>query len=269
MKLNSLLVKNFRQQALAALSLRLSVAGAPSGCRPTRRSAALHKTARLTQALLALLALGATAAHADVPTRPAPAALPATAAKAPPTPAATAAAKPAKAAKLHLPSDEELARLEADSDKKPQPTTAPAVATKPATAPAASGKAATDPAGPARRAATRPTEAPAKKPVLPLAPSAAEIRREIATRDGGKATEDTASPGSEGDKLGGTPKKRTAGGDLQQRATAPTKQDRRWPTTVDHNAGPTGPAGPGTAGERKGSVIDASGPQQGVIRNRW
>ena len=97
----------------------------------------------------------------------------------------------------------------------------------------------------------------------------AEIRREIATRDGGKASEDSASPGTDGDKLGGTPKKRTVGGDLQQRATAPPKQDRRWPTTVDHHAGPTGPAGPGTAGERKGSVIDASGPQQGVIRNRW
>ena len=219
--------------------------------------------------LFALLALGPTAAHADVPTRPAPAALPAPATKAPPTPAATATGKPAKPAKLHLPSDEELARLEADSDKKPQPTAAPAAATKPATAPAAPSKAAADTAAPARRAATRPIDAPAKKPVLPLAPSAAEIRRELATRDGGKPSEDTASPGSEGDKLGGTPKKRTVGGDLQQRATAPPKQDRRWPTTVDHHAGPTGPAGPGTAGERKGSVMDASGPQQGVIRNRW
>lgn len=267
MKLNSLHIKNFRLLALTAPGLRFSEVDQPQRCGQTLCSTALHQAARLA---LALLALSPGWAHADVPTRPAPAALPAAAPTAQPA-AAPQPSQPAKAAPLRLPSAQDLARLTAEHDKHAPATAAHAPGHSATPTAPASGK--PGPAAPApgvtRRTTTRTGDGIAKKPVLPLAPSAAEIRREIATRDGGKASEDAATPGSEGDKLGGTPKKRTVGGDLQQRATSPTKQDRRWPTTVDHNAGPTGPAGPGTAGERKGSVIDASGPQQGVIRNRW
>lgn len=267
MKLNSLHIKNFRLLALAAPGLRFSVVDQPQRCERTLLGTVLHQAARLA---LALVALSPGWAQADVPTQPGPAALPAAATTAQPT-AAPQPSQPAKAAPLRLPSAQDLARLTAEHDKHAPATAAHAPGHSATHTAPASGK--PGPAAPAPGVAQRPPQRPrdglAKKPVLPLAPSAAEIRREIATRDGGKASEDAASPGTEGDKLGGTPKKRTVGGDLQQRATAPPKQDRRWPTTVDHHAGPTGPAGAGTAGERKGSVMDASGPQQGVIRNRW
>ena len=56
---------------------------------------------------------------------------------------------------------------------------------------------------------------------------------------------------------------------MQDKATQVPNQRRAWPTTVTNTAGPTSPAGPGSAQDRKGTVIEASGPQQGVIRNRW
>jgi hypothetical protein len=101
---------------------------------------------------------------------------------------------------------------------------------------------------------------------LPLAPSAAEIRREIATRNGGPATAASASQAPLGQ---GEPGKESAGTRLEERATTAPVQNRRWPTHVDYSAGPTGPAGGNTAGDRKGALIEATGPQQGVIRNRW
>lgn len=267
MKLNSLHIKNFRLLALTAPGLRFSEVDQPQRCGQTLCSTALHQAARVA---LALVALSPSWAHADVPTRPAPAALPAAAPTAPPA-AAPQPNQTAKAAPLKLPSAQDLARITAEHEKHAPATAAHAPGHSATHTAPASGK--PGPAAPAPGVAQRPPQRArdglTKKPVLPLAPSAAEIRREIATRDGGKASEDSASHGADGDKLGGTSKKRTVGGDLQQRATAPPKQDRRWPTTVDHHAGPTGPAGPGTAGERKGSVMDASGPQQGVIRNRW
>ena len=90
---------------------------------------------------------------------------------------------------------------------------------------------------------------------IPLAPSAAELRREIALRDGGPTT-----PPADG---------KSTAERMQDKATQVPNQRRAWPTTVTNTAGPTSPAGPGSAQDRKGTVIEASGPQQGVIRNRW
>jgi len=106
----------------------------------------------------------------------------------------------------------------------------------------------------------------ARRRTLPLAPSASEIRREIAARNGGPL-----NPGSASAPLGqGEPKEKiSTGARLEERATSTPVQNRRWPTHVDYTAGPGGPAGSGTAAERKGAMIEATGPQQGVIRNRW
>ncbi len=123
-------------------------------------------------------------------------------------------------------------------------------------------------------AAKAGSAAPTRRVRLPLAPSAAEIRREIADRNGGplpsqlaaaKGAEGAAGPGT----LGAAKEKPSLGSRLQERATAAPKQNPRWPTHVDYSAGPTGPAGGNTSGDRKGALIEATGPQQGVIRNRW
>jgi len=109
--------------------------------------------------------------------------------------------------------------------------------------------------------------APARRSHLPLAPSAAEIRREIATRNGGPETAGSTSPGTLGPT--GPGKDKSSAARLQEQATSTPVQNRRWPTHVDYTAGPTGPAGGNTAGDRKGALIEASGPEHGVIRNRW
>lgn len=123
-------------------------------------------------------------------------------------------------------------------------------------------------------AAKAGSAAPARRVRLPLAPSAAEIRREIADRNGGPLPSQlAASKGGEGatgpGNLGAAKEKPSLGSRLQDRATAAPKQNPRWPTHVDYSAGPTGPAGGNTSGDRKGALIEATGPQQGVIRNRW
>ena len=92
---------------------------------------------------------------------------------------------------------------------------------------------------------------------LPLAPSAAEIERERAEQ---KTERDAPAAG--------TPPAST-GDRLQQRATATPTQDRRWPTSSPSTQGAGGSLGPRTMADRKGALQDASGPQQGVIRNRW
>lgn len=111
-----------------------------------------------------------------------------------------------------------------------------------------------------RPAAPRPA-APAQVGVqkrLPLAPTETEIRREAALRD----KRGTPAPGD-------ASKQQTVGGRLQDRATTTPEQRKNWPTHVDYHDGPSGPAGGKTAGDRKGAMMDASGPQQGVIRNHW
>lgn len=90
---------------------------------------------------------------------------------------------------------------------------------------------------------------------IPLAPNAAQLRREIALRDGGPPT-----PPVDG---------KSTAERMSDKATSVPNQRRSWPTTVTNTAGPTSPAGPGSAQDRKGTVIEATGPQQGVIRNRW
>jgi hypothetical protein len=102
---------------------------------------------------------------------------------------------------------------------------------------------------------------------LPLAPSAAEIRREIATRNGGPESAASATQANPADSE--TKDKPSLGARLEERATTTPVQRTKWPTHVDYSAGPGGPAGANTAGDRKGSLIEATGPQQGVIRNRW
>jgi hypothetical protein len=104
---------------------------------------------------------------------------------------------------------------------------------------------------------------PARRTHLSLAPSSAEIRREIAARNGGPPTVNSANPSAAGKPQAST------GERLQEQATAPPQQNKTWPTHVDYSAGPTGPAGGSTAADRKGAMIEASGPQQGVLRNRW
>lgn len=108
-----------------------------------------------------------------------------------------------------------------------------------------------------------PTKKSGKQPVaealvrkrIPLAPTEADLRRERAIRDGGP---DAPAPDN-----------RSTGDRLADQATRIPTQRRSWPTTVTNTAGPTSPAGPGSAQDRKGTMIEASGPQQGVIRNRW
>jgi len=114
--------------------------------------------------------------------------------------------------------------------------------------------------------AAAPAPGLARRTRLSLAPNEAEIRREIASRNGGPATAERPRPNTLGQ---GEPPKESAGARLQERATAAPDQNRRWPTHVDYSAGPAGPAGGNTAGDRKGALIESTGPQQGVIRNRW
>ena len=116
----------------------------------------------------------------------------------------------------------------------------------------------------AKDAATKPTSKPAAgdkakdttaKKRIPLAPTEAELKREIALRNGGPDAPATDNrPTSE---------------KLADKATSIPNQRREWPTTVNNTAGPTSKAGPGSAQDRKGTMIEATGPQQGVIRNRW
>jgi len=129
-------------------------------------------------------------------------------------------------------------------------------------------------ASPASGTPTRPkltaakggASGPARRGHLPLAPNEAEIRREIATRNGGPAL--TGSPSPFGSAEAGK-EKVSAAARLEEQGTKAAVQNRTWPTHVDYSAGPTGPAGGNTAGDRKGALIEATGPQQGVIRNRW
>lgn len=120
----------------------------------------------------------------------------------------------------------------------------------------AAGTSATDPSKGANRSA---------RARLPLAPSAAEIEREQAARraelEGARAASEPPSapavaPASTGDRL-------------QQRAVTTPTQDRRWPTASPNTQGAGGSLGPRTLADRKAALQDASGPQQGVIRNRW
>lgn len=97
--------------------------------------------------------------------------------------------------------------------------------------------------------------ATAAKKGIPLAPTEPQLRREVELRNGGPAT-----PAADD---------RPMGQRLADKATSVPNQRRNWPTTVTNTAGPTSPAGPGSAQDRKGTVIEATGPQQGVIRNRW
>ena len=165
----------------------------------------------------------------------------------------------------------------------PAPSAGPAPGSGASGGSPAAGPAATPDQAPARpaagvrtpSAAAKAGSAPAaRRARLPLAPSAAEIRREIADRNGGplpsqlaaaKGAEGAAGPGT----LGAAKEKPSLGSRLEERATAAPKQNPRWPTHVDYSAGPTGPAGGNTSGDRKGALIEATGPQQGVIRNRW
>jgi hypothetical protein len=126
------------------------------------------------------------------------------------------------------------------------------------------------PTGRAQLAATRvkPPSGPARRAHLTLAPSAAEIRREIAARNGGPDVATDAASRSLS-AAGAGKDKPTVGARLEDQATAAPNQRTRWPTHVDYSAGPMGPAGGNTAGDRKGALIEATGPQQGVIRNRW
>lgn len=141
---------------------------------------------------------------------------------------------------------------------------APAAPAQPATGPSPSKQPSASRSG---LAATKSGAAgPARRTHLPLAPSAAEIRREIAARNGGPLT--SAGASSSGAPAAAKDKP-SAGARLQERATTSPTQNPRWPTHVDYSAGPTGPAGGNTAGDRKGALIEATGPQQGVIRNRW
>lgn len=91
-----------------------------------------------------------------------------------------------------------------------------------------------------------PEVATAKKTAtLKLAPSAAEVEEE---RRAKLAPAEKKEP----DPRDATP-----------------KQDPRWPTHVDYTRGPGSPLGGGTAADRKATMQEVSGPQQGVIRNRW
>jgi hypothetical protein len=150
---------------------------------------------------------------------------------------------------------------------KPPPGPIPRATSTPTQPTAEQSNAKPSPANRSGLAATKGGAAgPARRTHLPLAPSASEIRREIAARNGGPLSgAGASSPGASG----AAKDKPSAGERLQERATTTPTQNPRWPTHVDYSAGPAGPAGGNTAGDRKGSLIEATGPQQGVIRNRW
>lgn len=154
---------------------------------------------------------------------------------------------------------------------KPPPGPIPRASSTPTQSAAEQGNAKPSPANRSGLAATKGgAPGPARRAHLPLAPSASEIRREIAARNGGPLSgAGASSPGSGAAKDAKDNDKPSAGARLQERATTTPTQNPRWPTHVDYSAGPAGPAGGNTAGDRKGSLIEATGPQQGVIRNRW
>lgn len=188
-----------------------------------------------------------TARRADGSARPAtasPAASPVTAS---PTasPAASPAASPTVKKRPVL--DPQRVAQAALSSASPQP--APAAAPQPAAAPKEPGV--------TRRVATN-------QPRLSLAPSAAEIQREIAAE-----RERAAQGEAPGTQRPPSPEAASVGDRLQQRATTTPSQDRRWPTASTNTQGAGGSLGPRTLADRKGALQDASGPQQGVIRNRW
>lgn len=185
------------------------------------------------------------------------------------TPDREAPVNPARVAAhtAQLPRASGKSTLSVELTKPPPPGPAarpPTTTAQPATGPSPSKQPSASHSG---LAATKSSAAgPARRTHLPLAPSAAEIRREIAARNGGPlASAGTSSPGA----AGAAKDKPSAGARLQERATTSPTQNPRWPTHVDYSAGPTGPAGGNTAGDRKGALIEATGPQQGVIRNRW
>ena len=90
---------------------------------------------------------------------------------------------------------------------------------------------------------------------IPLAPTEAELKREIDLRNGGPDAPATDNrPTSE---------------KLADKATSIPNQRREWPTTVNNTAGPTSKAGPGSAQDRKGTMIEGHRPAASVIRNRW
>jgi hypothetical protein len=134
--------------------------------------------------------------------------------------------------------------------------------------PVMQNKASQSPASSEPAKASRPqlnaSKAKARRARLPLAPTAAEIRREIAARNGGPETSASSQFGS-----GNPDKPKSVGARLEDKATATPTQNTRWPTHVDYSTGPNGPAGANTAADRKGTMIEFSGPEQGVLRNRW
>lgn len=156
----------------------------------------------------------------------------------PPEPAA--AAQPAKPA----PAKPKPAPVAA----KPQPAAKPVAAVKPAPAKPAAVTRGDAEAAPGWEPPSRPAQPPAPKKSagLKLAPSAAEIESER--------------------KQNGTPEGGTPARD--PRDVTPN-QDQRFPTHVDYTRGPGSSLGGGTAGDRKATVQDASGPQTGVVRNHW
>jgi hypothetical protein len=198
---------------------------------------------------------------------------PASAAAAPAAPAASAGATAkdgaVKKAAAAAPADSRSADAATPVQRpKPRPVLDPQrVVPATWTGTSTGGAAATDGGREARPAGTPAAEPTVARRVgavagtgkarLPLAPSAAEIERERAEH---KTDRDPAAtnppPASTGDRL-------------QQRATATPSQDRRWPTSSPNTQGAGGSLGPRTMADRKGALQDASGPQQGVIRNRW
>jgi len=134
--------------------------------------------------------------------------------------------------------------------KKPAQPPAPASA-RPAAASSAPAKKSPLSVLPAKAEAAPPKSIPAatiaRQAPLKLAPSASEIEKER------RAPEGSVQPRpKEKDPRDATP-----------------QQDPRWPTHVDYTRGPGSPIGGNTAGDRKATLQEVSGPQQGVIRNRW
>lgn len=106
--------------------------------------------------------------------------------------------------------------------------------------------------GPLPAAGAAPADATVirtKKPTVKLAPSAAELQAERQLPEGERIT---PLPQKPRDPRDATP-----------------SQFERAPTRVDYTRGPGSSLGGGTAGDRKATVQDATGPQTGVIRNRW
>lgn len=184
-------------------------------------------------------------AAGPAPARPAPViAAPTSAA---PTSAAPAHATPASPTVKKRPNlDPQRVAQAAFSSTPPPPA--------PASAPA--------PAAPKEPSVTR--RVATNQPKLSLAPSAAEIQREIAAE-----RERAAQGEAPGTQRPPSPEAASVADRLQQRATTTPAQDRRWPTASTNTQGAGGSLGPRTLADRKGALQDASGPQQGVIRNRW